>query len=115
VMESVACHPWEGNIRELENFIERAVILTQGTALEAPMREIVAAREETAVEPVTLKEAERAHIVRMLREVHGVIGAAAAKLGVPRSTLFYKMRRLGITAPRSPSLPTSSLVACARA
>jgi formate hydrogenlyase transcriptional activator len=115
VMESVACHPWEGNIRELENFIERAVILTQGTALEAPMREIVAAREETAVEPVTLKEAERAHIVRMLREVHGVIGTAAAKLGVPRSTLFYKMRRLGITAPRSPSLPTSSLVACARA
>jgi formate hydrogenlyase transcriptional activator len=100
VMEALASFPWVGNIRELENFIERAVILSQGVALEPPLEELATA-QEVAADPVTLKDAERVHILRILREANGVIGTAAARLGLPRSTLFYKMRRLGISAPRT--------------
>jgi formate hydrogenlyase transcriptional activator len=101
VMEGLMRYPWPGNIRELENFIERAVILSQGAALEAPLQELAVAEEGVAAEPVTLKDAERAHILRILRAADGVIATAANRLGVPRSTLFYKMRRLGISAPRA--------------
>jgi formate hydrogenlyase transcriptional activator len=101
VMETLMRHPWTGNIRELENFIERAVILTQGTVLQAPLDALGQRTEEVAADPVTLKDAERVHILRILREVNGLIAPAAVRLGLPRSTLFYKMRRLGITAPRS--------------
>jgi formate hydrogenlyase transcriptional activator len=100
IMESLVACPWTGNIRELENFIERAVILTQGTLLQAPLDGLAQAPADVAAEPVTLKDAERAHILRILREANGMIAPAAARLGLPRSTLFYKMRRLGITAPR---------------
>jgi formate hydrogenlyase transcriptional activator len=107
-VDRLAHHSWGGNIRELENFIERSVILTRGSVLEAPLDELPVAidREET---PVGLKDAERAHIARILQEAGGVIGAAAARLGIPRSTLFYKMRRLGIAArrPRNPEPPRS--------
>ena len=85
----------------MENFIERGVILTQGVVLEAPLHELPPLEEEAAAEPVTLKDAERAHILRMLRWANGLIGPAAVRLGVPRSTLFYKMRRLGITSSRA--------------
>jgi transcriptional regulator of acetoin/glycerol metabolism len=101
VMETLAGQPWAGNIRELENFIERAVILTQGTVLQAPLDGLGQRNEDIAADPVTLKDAERVHILRILREVNGLIAPAAARLGLPRSTLFYKMRRLGITAPRA--------------
>lgn len=100
VIEGLERHSWEGNIRELENFIERAVILSPGAVLEAPLEELAAKEQLADADPVTLRDAERAHIVRILRESNGVIGAAAARLAVPRSTLFYKMRRLGITAQR---------------
>jgi formate hydrogenlyase transcriptional activator len=100
VMETLVGHPWAGNIRELENFIERAVILTQGVVLQAPLDGLTQTQEDAAADPVTLRDAERAHIVRILREANGMIAPAAARLGLPRSTLFYKMRRLGITAPR---------------
>ncbi|MCU1257523.1 MAG: Formate hydrogenlyase transcriptional activator [Bryobacterales bacterium] len=99
VSEGLARYSWPGNIRELENFIERAVILSQGPVLAAPLHELAPAKEETG-DPVTLQDAERAHIRRILREANGVIGAAAVRLGIPRSTLFYKMRRLGVTAPQ---------------
>jgi formate hydrogenlyase transcriptional activator len=94
-VEALCRYPWPGNIRELENFVERAVILSQGAVLEAPLEELTELPETTA-DPVTLRDAERAHIVRTLRATNGVIAAAAARLGLPRSTLFYKMRRLGI-------------------
>jgi formate hydrogenlyase transcriptional activator len=100
IMESLVRHPWTGNIRELENFIERAVILSRGPVLEAPLADLLATAE-TAASVTTLKDAERAHIISILRETDGIIGAAAVRLGVPRSTLFYKMRRLGITVPRA--------------
>jgi formate hydrogenlyase transcriptional activator len=99
-MARLTRHPWTGNIRELENFIERSVILTRGLVLEAPIDELVTAEDYSEL-PVKLKDAERAHIARILQEADGVIGAAAARLGIPRSTLFYKMRRLGIVAGRA--------------
>jgi transcriptional regulator of acetoin/glycerol metabolism len=93
VMDALMKYTWPGNIRELQNFIERAVILSRGSVLEMSLLEL---NEEAAPEPVTLRDAERAHILRVLRECDGVIAKAAARLDVPRSTLFYKMRRLGI-------------------
>jgi formate hydrogenlyase transcriptional activator len=98
VMRALSEHKWRGNIRELENFVERAVILSLGSVLEAPVWDLVS--HDEPAEPVTLRDAERAHIVRILRGVDGVVSAAAALLGVPRTTLFYKMRRLGISQPR---------------
>ena len=102
MIEGLLRYPWPGNIRELENFLERAVILSRGSVLDAPLAELGASDGEAEMEivPVTLEEAERAHIQRTLREANGVITTAAARLAVPRSTLFYKMRRLGISAPR---------------
>ena len=100
VMDAMTRYPWPGNIRELENFIERCVILSCGVALEAPLQELIGMQEETSANLVTLRDAERAHIVRILREANGVIATAASRLGLPRSTLFYKMRRLGISAAR---------------
>jgi formate hydrogenlyase transcriptional activator len=95
VMDILSGHDWKGNIRELQNFIERAVILSRGPVLQPPLEELSPLQGE-APAPTTLRDAERAHILRILGEVDGVTTAAAVKLGVPRSTLFYKMQRLGI-------------------
>lgn len=87
---------WPGNVREMENFIERSVILTEGTALRAPLRELEAESEGER----SLENAEREHIIQMLRESGGLISGstgAAHRLGVKRSTLQSKMNRLGIT------------------
>jgi formate hydrogenlyase transcriptional activator len=87
---------WPGNIRELENFMERAVILSSGTTLRAPLAEI---REDAAESAAggTLEEVEREHIVRVLRESGGVVTAAATRLGLHRTTLNAMMRKLGIS------------------
>jgi formate hydrogenlyase transcriptional activator len=103
IVENLCRYPWPGNIRELENFMERSVILTPGTALEAPLHELAVLEENNEPAPVTLRDAERAHIRKILRETDGVIATAARLLGLPRSTLFYKMRRLGISTPREPN------------
>jgi formate hydrogenlyase transcriptional activator len=104
VLDCLCRYPWPGNIRELENFIERSEILSQGIELNAPVHELEIQEEELAAAPEKLLDAERFHIVRVLREANGVIGTAAVRLGLPRSTLFYKMRRLGIR----PSRPAQS-------
>lgn len=100
-MEAFTRWCWPGNIRELENFIERAVILSQGPILQAPLGELKAPREEAKpARETTLESAEREHIIRMLREAGGVIGGphgAAARLGIKRTTLNGMMRRLGIS------------------
>ena len=99
-MEALTRWRWPGNIRELENFIERAVILSQGPVLHAPLSELKAPREEvTSPCETSLEAAEREHIIRVLRDAEGVIGGphgAAARLGVKRTTLNGMMRRLGI-------------------
>ena len=96
-MEALARHSWPGNIRELQNVIERAVILTKGDVLELPALPAGAA---VSKEPVTLEEAERDHILNTLRETNWVVGGtagAAARLGVKRTTLISKMRRVGLS------------------
>ena len=111
-IDGLTRYAWPGNIRELENFVERAVILSRGAVLEAPLHELTVVEEDRHSAPVTLKDAERAHILQILRESDGVIATAAARLGVPRSTLFYKMRRLGISAPRPQKLSHQGPVRC---
>jgi formate hydrogenlyase transcriptional activator len=89
---------WPGNVRELENFIERSVILTQGTTLSVPLAELQA--EQNVPHDTTLQSLERTHIVRVLRETGGVIAGmhgAAARLGMKRTTLQSRMQKLGIS------------------
>jgi len=106
-MECLLTHPWPGNVRELQNFIERAVILSPGKVLRAPLAELKqsgdgldASGQSAASKATTLKDAEREHILQALAETGWMIGSpkgAAARLGLPRTTLIYKMRRLGIS------------------
>ncbi len=104
-MEALVGYPWPGNIRELENVIERAVILSSGPALRLPPGEWttpVPAEEVFDVGPVTLADAEREHILGVLRETGWVLGGpqgAAARLGMARSTLQWKMKKLNISRP----------------
>ena len=96
-MDELARYPWPGNIRELQNFIERAVILTNGEVLQlSTLPSNPAIRKEA----LTLAEAERDHILNALDESDWVVGGAtgaAARLGVPRTTLMSKMRKRGLT------------------
>jgi len=96
-MDVLARYPWPGNVRELENLIERAVILSRGSNLQVPLAEL-RVLPETA-NPITLEEAEREHIRRVLDQAHWVVGGpsgAAARLGMKRTTLQSKMKKLGI-------------------
>ena len=107
-MQTLEQWGWPGNIRELENFMERSVILTEGATLRVPVGELVLASENsTATAPApetlgthgTLEELERRYIVQVLRQSAGVIAGsrgAAARLGMKRTTLQSKMQRLGI-------------------
>ena len=100
-MEILTNSPWKGNVRELANFIERAVILTRGEELEVPVNEL-ATSSETIVgfgSPSTFRQAESSAIIGALRAASGRIagkGGAAERLGLKRTTLQNKIRRLGI-------------------
>ena len=92
-MSILCAGQWPGNVRELENFIERAVLLTQGRILRGPVSELDILPDET------LQAAERKHILRVLRDASGVIGGtrgAAHRLGLKRTTLNSKLKKLGI-------------------
>ncbi len=100
-MRALTRWSWPGNIRELENLLERAVILTRGTELYVPLTELEREEEEENVagDNPTLQAAEREHIVRVLRETKGQIGGAdgaASRLGLKRTTLNSKIKKLGI-------------------
>jgi formate hydrogenlyase transcriptional activator len=99
VMAAIMRHNWPGNIRELQNFIERSVILTNGRELRAPIEGLT--NQETRDGVVrSLNDAHRALIIKTLRETNWVVGGpkgAAAKLGLKRTTLISKMRRLSIS------------------
>jgi formate hydrogenlyase transcriptional activator len=95
-------YPWPGNIRELENLIERAVILSPGPVLRVPHTEIKPPAEPTA-DNLTLRAAERDHILRALDATNWVLAGprgAAARLGMKRTTLQSKMRKLGVVRVR---------------
>ena len=90
-------YSWPGNIRELQNLIERSVILADDAVLNGSLPELPCTSELSA--PVTLDEAARSHILQTLHETGGVVGGpngAASKLGMKRTTLIAKMKRLGV-------------------
>ena len=100
-------YSWPGNIRELQNLLERAVILSRGSVLEVPLAELKQSANGSLVNqlqgPIRLEAVEREHIMKVLRGTGWVIGGtagAAARLGLNRTTLNNRMRKLGITRPR---------------
>ena len=105
VVTALSRYSWPGNIRELQNLIERAVILSRGSVLEVPLTELKQSGRVVTEQSASnsLESVERDHILRILRETNWVIGGptgAATRLGLPRTTLNNKMQRLGITRPR---------------
>jgi len=98
-MEVLSNWDWPGNVRELENFMERAVILTQGPVLRAPLSELKLLDEPAGELDPNFENAEREHILRVLRETKGKIGGphgAAERLGLKRTTLNSKLKKLRI-------------------
>jgi formate hydrogenlyase transcriptional activator len=110
-MDTLTRYDWPGNIRELQNLIERAVILSTGTTLEVPVSALngrvgkpapASGAADNPASAQTLEDADRRHIVAALERTNWVIAGpngAAARLGVKRSTLQFRMRKLGIVRP----------------
>jgi formate hydrogenlyase transcriptional activator len=105
VMEVLKAHDWPGNIRELQNFVERALVFSPESVLRFPLTDLKQmTKQPSATCSLTLADAEREHILEVLKQTDGLIGGshgAASRLGLPRTTLVYKMRKLGIEARRS--------------
>ncbi len=107
-MSELTSYPWPGNIRELQNFIERSVILTSGNVLESPLASLRSAVEVEALGPITMEDAERDHIRKTLEQTRWVVSGpngAAARLGIKRSTLYFRMQKLGISRTRKDFVP----------
>jgi formate hydrogenlyase transcriptional activator len=104
VLSVLQFHDWPGNIRKLQNCLERAVILSSGGVLQLPageLRHLVQDKTPSAVR--TLADAQPEHILGVLRQTRGVVGGrdgAAVRLGVARTTLLYRIQTLGIIAPK---------------
>jgi formate hydrogenlyase transcriptional activator len=100
-MEALSSYSWPGNVRELQNFVERAVILSPGTVLRPPLAALKQAAVEVPTEELsTLEDMEREHVLRAIRASNWKIGGpngAAARLGMKRTTLAYRIRKLNIT------------------
>ncbi|HXJ38849.1 MAG TPA: sigma 54-interacting transcriptional regulator [Bryobacteraceae bacterium] len=108
-MSELGSYAWPGNIRELQNFIERSVILTSGNVLKSPLASLRNAPEAESLEPVTMEDAEREHIRKILEQTRWVVSGpngAAARLGIKRSTLYFRMQKLGISRTRRDLPPT---------
>jgi len=106
-MSELTSYPWPGNIRELQNFIERSVILTSGNVLRPPLSTLESPAEMECP-AVTLEEAERDHILKTLEQTRWVVAGpsgAAARLGIKRSTLYFRMQKLGISRPSRDAFP----------
>jgi formate hydrogenlyase transcriptional activator len=107
-MSALASYEWPGNIRELQNFIERSVILSSGNTLCPPLESLRAGAETESLEAVTLEDAERDHIRKVLEQTRWIVAGpkgAAARLGIKRSTLYFRMQKLGISRNSKESLP----------
>jgi formate hydrogenlyase transcriptional activator len=101
-MDALKSYPWPGNIRELQNLIERAVILSNDGVLPNPLPVPEIVNISTSRRPSTLKEIERDLILRALEDRGWMVGGshgAAASLGVKRTTLIAKMQRFGLSRP----------------
>ena len=104
-MAALINYHWPGNVRELQNLVERGVILSRGSSLDIPLAELKQSTSPTnhGNGSTTLESVERDHILRVLSESGWVIGGAtgaAARLGMNRTTLNHRMRKLGITRPQ---------------
>ena len=99
-IQALVSYSWPGNVRELQNFIERSVILSPGNVLRPPLAELKESAVQTpSSELSTLEEMEREHVLRAIRASHWVLGGpngAAARLGMKRTTLAYRIRKLNI-------------------
>jgi formate hydrogenlyase transcriptional activator len=101
-MSALSEYHWPGNVRELENFVERAVILSPGPELRVPLAELKRVTVTASGGAKTLEAAERDHILNVLKETRWVVGGpfgAAARLGMKRTTLQSRMKKLSIIAP----------------
>jgi formate hydrogenlyase transcriptional activator len=102
-MQALTRYHWPGNIRELQNFIERAVILSKTTTLQAPLGELERLADRASNPGArTLVVTDRGQILKALTAANWVLGGpggAAERLGLKRTTVLYRMRRLGITRP----------------
>jgi transcriptional regulator with GAF, ATPase, and Fis domain len=101
-MSALSSHPWPGNIRELQNLVERAVILSRDGVLPNPLPTRGTQPLTVSRGAITLRESERSLILQTLEEVRWVVGGAkgaATKLGLKRTTLIHKMQKLGISRP----------------
>jgi formate hydrogenlyase transcriptional activator len=101
-IEAMLSYSWPGNIRELQNFVERGVIISRGSIFQPDLEQIHAQTDRLCCKNQTLNDVTRNHILQILDEVNWVVGGrhgAATRLGIPRTTLIYKMRRLGINPP----------------
>jgi formate hydrogenlyase transcriptional activator len=104
VIAVLKAHDWPGNIRELQNFIERAVLFSPGSVLRLPLGLKQTVKQSSESTSRTLADADREHILETLKQTDWLIGGqdgAANRLGLPRTTLIYKMRKLGIETHRS--------------
>jgi formate hydrogenlyase transcriptional activator len=116
VMAVLKAHDWPGNIRELQNFIERAVLFSPGSVLRLPL-DLKPTVKQSSESARTLADADREHILETLEQANWLIGGqggAADRLGLPRTTLIYKMRKLGIETRRSPRARPVRLLAPVR-
>jgi len=108
-MSALISYQWPGNIRELQNFIERSVILTSGNVLHSPVANLKSAPEAESLGAITLEDAERDHIRKTLEQTRWVVAGpkgAAARLGIKRSTLYFRMQKLGISRSNKDLLPS---------
>ena len=108
-MSALTSYQWPGNIRELQNFIERSVIVSAGPVLRPPLAELKRCPEVLSMGAITLEEAERDHIRKTLEQTHWVVAGpngAAARLGIKRSTLYFRMQKLGISRTNKDPFPT---------
>ena len=112
VIEALRLHDWPGNIRELQNLLERAVIMCSGPDLHLPAGLLrTLPKPEAAPAARTLAEAEREHIVQVLRQARWVVGGrdgAAARLGLARTTLISRMNKLGIVRGNSQAMSSAA-------
>jgi formate hydrogenlyase transcriptional activator len=103
-MADLQRYDWPGNIRELQNVIERAVIMASGPELDIPYSEFAPSiKSEASMTAGTLEDIDRAHILNTLKQTGGMVGGrngAAARLGLARTTLISRMRKLGIANER---------------
>jgi formate hydrogenlyase transcriptional activator len=107
-MSAFTAYQWPGNIRELQNFVERSVILSSGNVLCPPLESLQGTAQVESLEAVTLEDAERDHIRKILEQTRWVVAGpkgAAARLGIKRSTLYFRMQKLGISRTNKESLP----------